>query len=300
LAPGELSLYKAAGAVANALAVWALSRELWNLDLRQGLRGFELAILWAVYGGILVLVGNVRRSVLFQWQGIVLVAMSVLCEGVNFAMAPGDIVSPQTPWVVMLWSFLGAIFVWRGVFWLARLTRIAGQLLLVAAVVWVLIMGIPGGTLVLNPRFGTLAFIIACYSVAAACGRGARQQLSRTEAQSYDVLAIAINALALWALSDEVLSIRSLGGEPAQLVLTLLWTIYAAVLMVLGLRRASPFLRWQSLTLLGIVIFKVFLVDLSVLPLGLRILSFLVLGLVLMAVSFFYQRRLQSQRTGKA
>jgi uncharacterized membrane protein len=44
------------------------------------------------------------------------------------------------------------------------------------------------------------------------------------------------------------------------------------------------------------VVSKVFLYDLSFLERAYRILSFLVLGAVLLAVSFFYQRRLDRER----
>jgi uncharacterized membrane protein len=296
LVQGELVLYRAAGAVANMLAIWALSRELWNLDVSQVVRGCALAVLWTVYASVLVLVGNMRRSALFQWQGIILLAMAIACEGVNAMFSSDQLIARQTPWMAMLWACAGAAFVWRGVFWQGRMARVTGQLLLIVSALWVLILGIPGGALLFNARFGTLLFIIACYGVAVACGRIERERLSRDEALSYDVLAVAINAIALWALSDEIVSIKSLGQEPMQLLLTVLWTVYAAVLMLLGLRRKSAFLRWQSLALLGVVISKVFLFDLSVLPLGLRILSFLALGIVLMGVSFVYQRRLQAQR----
>ncbi len=58
----------------------------------------------------------------------------------------------------------------------------------------------------------------------------------------------------------------------------------------LGFWRRSAFLRWQALVLLAISIGKVFLLDISSLSEGYRILSFLGLGALLLAVSFVYQR----------
>ena len=74
--------------------------------------------------------------------------------------------------------------------------------------------------------------------------------------------------------------------------LSLLWVVAAAVLIFLGVRRQSPALRWQGLALMGLAIGKVFLLDLSFLERAYRIASFLVLGVVLLAVSFWYQRNL--------
>jgi uncharacterized membrane protein len=49
-------------------------------------------------------------------------------------------------------------------------------------------------------------------------------------------------------------------------------------------------LRWQALILIFCTIAKVFMYDLSNLTGVLRILSFLALGVLLMAASFIYQR----------
>lgn len=70
------------------------------------------------------------------------------------------------------------------------------------------------------------------------------------------------------------------------------WMIYGAGLMALGFRRGSAFLRWQAIVLLAITVFKVFLVDTSRLDLGFRILSFIGLGVILLGISFLYQRKI--------
>lgn len=65
---------------------------------------------------------------------------------------------------------------------------------------------------------------------------------------------------------------------------------FGAVLLAAGFLRTSPYLRWQALALLALGIAKVFLVDIGRLTQGYRIVSFLVLGVLLLAVSFVYQR----------
>ena len=74
-------------------------------------------------------------------------------------------------------------------------------------------------------------------------------------------------------------------------------SVYVLMLVVIGIQRRSPLLRWQSLTLFGLVVLKVFLYDSSYLDRAYRILSFLVLGLVLLVVSFFYQNKASRERT---
>jgi uncharacterized membrane protein len=66
--------------------------------------------------------------------------------------------------------------------------------------------------------------------------------------------------------------------------------LLGAALLVAGFWRKSAFLRWQALALLAISIGKVFLFDTRQLSQGYRILSFLGLGMLLLAVSFAYQR----------
>ena len=65
---------------------------------------------------------------------------------------------------------------------------------------------------------------------------------------------------------------------------------YGAMLMVIGFRRRSAFVRWQALVLIAFTIGKVFLYDVSELDRGYRIVSFIVLGALLLAISFVYQR----------
>jgi uncharacterized membrane protein len=72
--------------------------------------------------------------------------------------------------------------------------------------------------------------------------------------------------------------------------LSILWTLYAAATLTIGFVRREELLRWAALALFGFVVAKVFLVDLSDLPGIYRVVSFLVLGLVLLGVSYFYQR----------
>jgi uncharacterized membrane protein len=65
---------------------------------------------------------------------------------------------------------------------------------------------------------------------------------------------------------------------------------YGAVLMAAGFFRRSAFLRWQALAVLAFSIAKVFLNGVSHQNQGYRVLSFLALGVLLLAISFAYQR----------
>jgi uncharacterized membrane protein len=62
------------------------------------------------------------------------------------------------------------------------------------------------------------------------------------------------------------------------------------MLMIVGFIRRSAFVRWQALLLIAATIVKVFVYDVSQLDTGYRIGSFIVLGVLLLAISFVYQR----------
>ena len=74
------------------------------------------------------------------------------------------------------------------------------------------------------------------------------------------------------------------------LAMSVAWGLYAVALLMLGLWRRVPALRYVSLGFLVLTVAKVFLYDLANLTGLYRILSFLGLGVSLILVSLLYQR----------
>jgi uncharacterized membrane protein len=66
--------------------------------------------------------------------------------------------------------------------------------------------------------------------------------------------------------------------------------LYGATLLAIGFWRRNAFLRWQALVLLVFTIFKTFLYDMRSLSQGYRVVSVLGLGVLLMTISFAYQK----------
>ncbi|HEY6329722.1 MAG TPA: DUF2339 domain-containing protein [Blastocatellia bacterium] len=75
-----------------------------------------------------------------------------------------------------------------------------------------------------------------------------------------------------------------------QMALSLVWVGYSIVLISYGIWRRSFALRLLAIILVSIAILKIFFYDLSFLETGYRIVSFIGLGLILLAISFLYQR----------
>jgi len=76
----------------------------------------------------------------------------------------------------------------------------------------------------------------------------------------------------------------------ALMMVSLFWGVSAAALMAAGFIRKLPLLRYAAIGLLSLTVVKVLLFDLSFLEPAYRIISLVVSGLILLAVSYLYQR----------
>jgi uncharacterized membrane protein len=221
-------------------------------------------------------------------------------------------------WVTMGWFVEAAVLLWVA-------DRVHSELLNAFAVA-ALALGV-GRLLVIdnfyvtrpifNTRMATYAVALAVLGAVAWYGSRRKDDTGRMAAA---ISVIALNVLAVIALSREVadyyaqqmVHVRPYGQwSPADSVnwrhvqiargftYSALWMFYGALLMIVGFWRRSAFVRWQALVLIAFTIGKVFLYDVSELDRGYRILSFIVLGVLLLAISFVYQRdwlRLSSRK----
>jgi len=165
--------------------------------------------------------------------------------------------------------------------------------------------------LIFNARMATYAVAIAVLGAVAWSAAKREDEAARSVAA---VATVALNVLALVALSHEVADYYAqlAGYQPAgpprspsvryyyanlrqldverDFTYSALWMAYGAMLMVSGFLRRSAFVRWQALVLIAATIAKVFTRDVFELDRGYRIISFIVLGVLLLAISFVYQR----------
>jgi uncharacterized membrane protein len=206
-------------------------------------------------------------------------------------------------WITLALAVEGAILVRTGFQALLPLLRHAGLFLLALAALRALFLPLPAQPFLLNERFATYVGVIVCMGVVLFTARKHGASASRSETKALGVLAVAINLYALVALSLEFwdyfghavwLGIDS--GLAQHLALSLLWTVYASALVMTGMKHRAPLLRWQALVLFALVVTKVFLHDSSYLQRFYRIISFLILGLVLLIVSFLYQSKASRER----
>jgi uncharacterized membrane protein len=216
----------------------------------------------------------------------------------------------ESHWITIGWFIESAVLLWLG-------GRIKSDLLNIFALT-ALVLGVLRLLFYDNFRPATLIFNMrmAVYVVAVAVlGLVAHQasKSQREQARTIGALAIVVlNALALVALSYEIHDYynRQIAiGFPAPafwaaehwsqiraieiargFTYSALFMAYGAMLMLVGFLRNSAFVRWQALVLIAAAIVKVFIYDTSELDRVYRILSFIVLGILLLAISFAYQR----------
>lgn len=207
-------------------------------------------------------------------------------------------------WITLAFAVEGAVLVLTGFRSIVPLLRGAGYLLLGISAIRLMVFPLPAPHFLFNERFATYAVLIASVAAVLYTARGQASAASAEERGLLGFLAVTINFFAILALSLELwdyfgrqsgLGIDS--GLAQHLSLSLLWTAYASALIALGIRRKSALLRWQALSLFGLVVIKVFIYDSSFLERFYRIVSFLILGLVLLVVSFLYQRKVARERS---
>jgi uncharacterized membrane protein len=219
-------------------------------------------------------------------------------------------------WLAASWLIEGAAIIW--------VARRFNLLLLRVLAVSALTLGtlaitsreaLTDGAVVFNAQFGAYLIAIAAFVIVArlayrptddtpmeTTARSSIRPWSFTEALDEGlgwrniaiVSVIVVNVLILVAVALEIhhyWALQGLASSTREGFSYSIWgMLFGAGLLGIGFRKRSAFFRWQALLLIALSIFKVFLFDASVLSQGYRILSFLVLGVLLLGISFAYQR----------
>ncbi len=103
---------------------------------------------------------------------------------------------------------------------------------------------------------------------------------------------VVIHVTGLTVASCELINLMNETHVPdaTKLGLSILWGVYALLLIVLGIRGAKKYLRIAAICVLGVTLLKLFVYDVSDLPTIPKTILFISLGLLMLIVSFLYNR----------
>jgi uncharacterized membrane protein len=252
----------------------------------------------------LFLASVIRRRVAPESLLISLMHVSVAIVFITIAI-PLKLHGQEGYWITIGWLVEAA-----ALFWIS--TRVSTRLVRMLAVC-ALALGLfrlnfldefHSETLLLNARFGI--YLLALAVLGAIVWHADRDPSVRDKAW-IQIGSAAFNVLALVALTREAYEYfnrqyslfyqrdpRTVDIRQFNLARDFSYSaiclIYGAGLMFAGFWKRSAFLRWQALVLIGVTVFKVFSYDVHELERIYRIISFIALGAVLLAISFIYQR----------
>jgi hypothetical protein len=215
--------------------------------------------------------------------------------------------------VSVLWSLFATTLIWVGVRRAQNVLVVFGAIVLPAAVYAALMHGlsyrpIADFGLFFNLRFAAFLVIVGCLVASAILlddWRGARPVRRRLLLGARLVtvtLVLLLFTAEVWNQYDKLIAQTGSGLQPMvtdrttqlrnlqQLSLSGVWLVFSIILMAFGIWKRARLLRFTSIVLFGLTILKVFLYDLSFLDTLYRIFSFIGLGVILLAVSFLYQK----------
>jgi len=202
---------------------------------------------------------------------------------------------------VYLWAAGALIFLAAGVVRRSLAYRIAGEAALIVCGFNALVMGgpphYPDYLLAAEPGFfARLAALLAVFAYAYVLRRyrAVCREDEATISVFFDISAV-FGLLCL--LSDRSYNCGFLQGSPrgaggwfAQMALSVTWSVYAVALLIVGLWRRVRWLRVSALCLFLFTAGKVVLVDMAHLQEVYRIVSFLVLGFLMIEAAYLYHR----------
>ncbi len=212
-------------------------------------------------------------------------------------------------WMTIGWFVESAALLWLSRRVQSMLLRAFALICTVLGIGALLIVNPPAASRpILNERFVTYCVAIAAIAFMAWLARRSHDEQEPSPLMHWPNLAAAsiliVNILILIAFSWEIHSywwtLRWNGENNygmmrdywmyAEFSYSAFFMLFGSALLATGFLKRSAFLRWQALILIAVTVAKVFLVDMSQLSRGLRILSFIGLGVLLLCVSYVYQR----------
>jgi uncharacterized membrane protein len=203
--------------------------------------------------------------------------------------------------VALLWIVGAGAFLASGIRLKSKAARVSGLVaVFVAGISALLLYGDRIGhehVLFLNTRFAVSVAIVLVYFAYFYALRRWREICGEGEQKLAMVLG-GIGLFLLWlVLTSEVYSYatdvvrpREKGKWVGQMAVSIVWGLYAISLLAIGFWKKMRPLRFIGLGLFGLTALKLVFVDMAAVEQVFRIVSFLVLGLLMIGTSYLYHR----------
>ena len=295
----------------NPFVFYATCYGLLNDDYHEWMAALALAMA-ATYA----VLAQIERTLRPGDRRMLLVTIGTALTFVTLAIP----VQLESNWITIAWSVEAVALLWTG------FETGSGALRALSGVVFGLALGryviadIPWerrapftpvfnryfmGTLALVACLGAAAYLYSKYKGAGLVPRGALTAglaafavlWIGSSVEAFTYFSSQADAAVAQRLPDAATTSRQLRWA-GELALSLLWSLYAALVTAAGFRLDLRGLRVAGLALFGITLVKVVLVDISELQQFYRIVALLALGLVLLAVAWAYQRTVRREEAG--
>jgi uncharacterized membrane protein len=216
-------------------------------------------------------------------------------------IAIGIAVQFDGPPVVLGWAAEGVGIAWLGVRMRNRAFQFGGFVLWLLATLQLFdsFYDTPAGfTALLNMRAFATAFVLACgYLLAWRMSASTAPEAARLRT----TLHIVASALTIAWITAEIRSFWAVRDDTPQahlyeqMLLSLAWGVYGAVLIAIGMIRRFAPLRYIGIVIIAVTAFKVFFYDLWELGGIYRVVGFIGFGILLLLVSYLYQSARRSR-----
>ena len=283
---------------ANAFVFFVTAYFFLNPDYHDwmGLFAIGMAIIYAGTSKVLLDRRATTASEMLVMIGVALTFVTVAIP-----------IQLKANWITVAWAMQALVTLWVAIRIGSTRLLITSYALFILAVgklfLWDTYFNRAIFTPVLNKYFLSSVVVTVCLFLAASLHRSWKTE-SRNVSRLVDVVVLMVAIATLWwVLSVETVTYFFAHASAlkeyedyrhqlwlGQMALSVLWTLYAAVLAGLGFVRRSAAIRWAALVLFGVTVLKVMFIDIAQLRQLYRIVAFLVLGLVLLVVAWGYHK----------
>ncbi len=103
---------------------------------------------------------------------------------------------------------------------------------------------------------------------------------------------LLVHTSILWIVSSELINWMAISefDQSYKLGLSILWGVYALLLIILGIWKNKKYLRISAIVLFGVTLVKLFFYDIASLNGISKTIVFVSLGLLLLIISFLYNK----------